>query len=490
MEKETFYITTAIDYPSSSPHLGHAYEKICADVIARWEGLKGKSVFFLTGTDEHGQKIQRKAAAAGKSPQEFVDEMHLQFKKLCEKLNISHDAFIRTTDETHVKVAEEIFRKVLEKGDIYKGIYEGLYCVECESFYLEKDLAGGNCPVHKKPAETLKEESYFFRMAKYSGRLMKHIESHPEFIQPAGKGIEILNRMKEGVKDLSVSRAGFDWGIPLPNDPKHVQFVWFDALLNYLSGLGYPGKKFEKYWPGVQLIGKDIVWHHTVIFGSILLSAGIPLPKTVLVHGFVNLKGEKMSKSSGTVVDPVELSERFGEDALRYFLIKEIPFGQDGDFSEDALKGRLNNELANDLGNLVSRVLALIEKNCGGKLPEGKVDKELEKALDLKKLEEHMEKFELHHALTEAMGFVLSCNKFINEKKVWELKGKELEDALYSLADALRIISVLMHPFIPRTSEKIAEQLGTKAGSLNEAKFGLINPGTKVKKGEVLFKKI
>lgn len=487
-----FYITTAIDYPSGKPHLGHAYEKICADCIARWHRLLGEEVFFLTGTDEHGSKIQRKAQEAGKKPRAYVDEMAVFFKKLCEKLEISNDRFIRTTDSDHVKVAQEIFKKIFGKGEIYLGNYSGWYCSECETFYMEKDLKEGNCPTHGKKAEWISEESYFFKMSKYTKMVLEHLEKDKACILPEGKRKEMINRVKEGLNDLSVSRANVEWGIPVPINKKHTQYVWMDALLNYISGIDYPKKEFEKFWPAdIHLIGKDILWHHSAIWFSILMAAGIELPKTVFVHGFINTEsGEKMSKSKGTVIDPIEIADKYSTDALRYFLLREIPFGQDGNFSEEALKERLNNELANELGNLVNRTIVMVEKYCKGVVPKGSTGKELQKKLKLEKIEKHMKELELHHALAEIFSFAGACNQFINEKQPWKQEEKQRNETLYSLADSLRIIAILLQPFVPETSEKINAQLGLKAGLLKECKFGLLKAGTKVKKGEILFKKM
>ena len=493
---EKFYITTAIDYPSSKPHLGHAYEKITADCIARWHRVLGKDVFFLTGTDEHGSKIAKKAKEAGKSPEKYVDEMVVFFKVLCEKLNISNNKFIRTTDNNHIKVAQGIFKKIFDKEEIYLGKYTGLYCSECETFYTEKDLHDGKCPVHEKVAESISEESYFFKMSNYTKKVLEHLEKNQESILPAGKRKEIINRVKEGLNDLSVSRVNVPWGITVPVNEKHTQYVWMDALINYVSGVGaFPldsKDKLKKFWPAdIHLIGKDILWHHSAIWFSILMAADIELPKTVFAHGFINTdSGEKMSKSKGTVIDPVELVNSYSADVLRYFLLREIPFGQDGNFSEKALKERLNNELANELGNLVNRTVVMIEKSLDGEIPNAKTDMALQKKLDLDKIKEQMENLELHHALAGIFSFAGSCNQFINEKEPWKLKGKELEQVLYSLADSIRIISILLSPFIPETREKINSQLGVKAGLLKDCKFGLLKAGIKVKKGEILFKKI
>ncbi|MEM0360289.1 MAG: methionine--tRNA ligase [Candidatus Diapherotrites archaeon] len=474
------------------PIFGHAYEKLCADVLARWHRLLGDEVFFLTGTDEHGQKIMKAAKAAKKTPQEFVNEKAEKFKELCKAWNISNNRFIRTTEPEHMKVAQNIFQKIFENGEIYLGKYSGYYCTDCETFYPEKDLIQGKCPVHLKECEVLSEESYFFQMGKYKQRLLEYIEENPFCIWPKGKREEIKNRLSGELKDLSVSRSSFDWGVPVPINKKHVQYVWMDALINYISGIDYPNETFEKFWPAdVHLIGKDILWHHTVIWWSILESAGIQLPKTVLVHGFINTEqGEKMSKSRGTVINPLELAKKFNIDAVRYYLIREIPFGEDGFFSEAGLKKRNNDELANELGNLVNRTLAMLEKYCEGKIPEGKTAIELKEKLDLNKIKSHMKAFELHLALSETMGFVKACNVFLNEKEPWKKQGAELNSILYSMADSLRIIATLLWPFMPASSEKILKQLGSQIKGIEECAFDLSIAGTQTSKQGILFQKI
>ncbi len=485
LEMKTFYITTAIDYVNSKPHLGHAYEKITADVIARWHRLLWEQVFFLTGTDENAQKNLQAAKQAGRDVRKFVDEMAENFKRLCMVLNISHDDFIRTTEQRHVKVAQLIFRKMLEKGDIYKGEYEGLYCYGCEAFYMEKDLKEGRCPIHEKRLEKIKEESYFFRLSKYQKPLLEHFEKHPDFVLPKGKQEEMVNRLRE-LKDLSVSRFKAGWGIPVPWNPEHFVYVWFDALINYISALGYPdGKQFKDFWPAdYHIIGTDISFFHSVIWPAMLMSIGVNPPKHVFVHGFINIGGKKMSKSRGVVVDPFELVQRYGADQLRYFLYRDIPYGEDGDFSEESLKERINGELVSDLGNLANRVLTLAEKHEGGF--EGKA--ELIKKLNFRKINRHMERLELHHALEGIMSFVRECNKYINEKQPWRVGGGELSAVLYNLLESLRIISILIYPFMPSTAEKLAAQLGTKITNFADLQFKRFEG--KPKKGELLFRKI
>jgi len=487
-----FYITTAIDYPSSNPHLGHAYEKLCADVLARWNRLLGKQVFFLTGTDEHGLKIMRAAQKAGLTPQAFVDRQSEKFKELCSLWNISYDRFIRTTEKQHIKVAQQIFKKIYEKGDIYLGTYTGKYCADCETFYTEKDLIDGKCPVHGKECELVSEESYFFRLSKYKEKVIEYIEKNDLSIWPAGKKEEIKNRLKQDLLDLSVSRTSFDWGVPVPINPKHVQYVWIDALINYISGVDYPNEQFKKFWPAdVHLIGKDIVWHHTVIWWSILMAANIELPKTVLVHGFIQTEsGEKMSKSKGNVIDPIELAKNYNIDSIRYYLIREIPFGEDGYFSEEKLIERHNTELANDLGNLVNRTLAMTERYFSGVVPAGSLDVELKEKLNLEKVKQHMQKFELHLALAEIMSFVKACNQYINEKEPWKKQGKELSDIIYTLVEALRAIAILLHAFMPASSEKIANALSIEVKSIEDVFSEKGLAGKKVTKPRILFQKI
>ncbi|MEK6973816.1 MAG: class I tRNA ligase family protein [Nanoarchaeota archaeon] len=483
-----FQISTAIDYPSARFHLGHGYEKICADVIARWNRIIGLKVHFSTGTDCHGLKIERAAKSNNKTPLKFVTEISGGFKELCKELNISYDDFIMTIEPRHEKVAQYVLNKLNKNGDIYKGHYDGPYCVDCETYYTEKDLIDKKCPVHKNVLDNIKEDSYFFKLSKYQDFLIDYINKNPDCIWPDKKRKEILNRLKEPLTDLSISRKEVKWGIPLPFDKTLTEFVWVEALNNYLTTIDYPNKDYKNYWPATHIIGPDIVWHHTAIWFSILKSLELDMPK-VIVHGFINLKGQKLSKAANIIIDPIELSKKYSADALRYYLIREIPFGQDGDFSEEALKNRINNELANDLGNLISRVLTICEKNFDGKIKKHSIEKNLEDSLKLDGIKELMESYDLTNAINEIWAFVKVCNKHINDEKLWEIQKEEQEKHLYSLLESIRIISLLLSPFIPETSSKIYMQLGVSCNSIKEAKFELIKEYM-VKKGPILFQKV
>ena len=489
---EKIYITTPAYYPNNVAHLGHAYTTIASDVLARWYRLKmpEKNVMFISGLDEHGEKLEKAAEERGMEPQKFVDMMALKFDATWKLLNISYNGFIRTSNEKHIKVVKEIFKKIYSTGDIYKGVYEDWYCTPCESFWTETQLVLGKCPECRREVKRLKEESYFFRLSKYQERILEHYKKNPGFIAPHHRKQEIINRVTVGLKDLSISRKHVKWGIPLPIDEGLTMYCWIDALSFYLSVLGYPGEMFKKFWPpDIQLMAKEILWFHAVILPALLMSAKIPLPKKVFAHGWLTVNGEKMSKSKGNFILPEAMVGKYGVDGFRYYLIKEIPFGEDGDFSEEALKARYNNELANDLGNLVSRVLTLAEKNFNKGIKKYPVEKGLAGKLNIDGVSKHMDELELHLALQGIMGFVKACNRHINNEKLWERKGDELEKHLYSLLEGIRITSLLLTPFIPESAGKINKQLGISSKSLKECKFGLVKKYN-VKKEGILFKKV
>ena len=510
MERSTFYITTPIYYPSGKLHIGHSYTTVAADAISRYKRLKGYDVMFLTGTDEHGQKIQRKAEAMGVTPKQYVDGIVEGIKELWKLMKITNDRFIRTTDEYHEETVKKIFKKLYDQGDIYKSEYEGWYCTPCESFWTKTQLVEGKCPDCSREVELTKEESYFFRISKYQDRLIKLIEENPEFIQPVSRQNEMLNNfLRPGLEDLCVSRTTFNWGIPVSFDEKHVVYVWIDALSNYITALGFMSENdsdFRKYWPAdVHLVGKEIVRFHTIIWPAMLMALGEPLPKQIFGHGWLLLEGGKMSKSKGNVVDPVILVQKYGLDAVRYFLLREVPFGSDGVFSNEALINRINSDLANDLGNLVSRTVAMIDKYFGGVIPEerlaGEFDEDLKKLLveTQGKVEELLDKLQFSTALAEIWRAISRTNKYIDETMPWVLARDEaskprLAEVMYNLAESLRITSILIQPFMPETPEKIWQQLGITDKDVltweSAGKWGGYPARASVCKGGVIFPRI
>jgi methionyl-tRNA synthetase len=490
-----FYVTTPIYYVNDVPHIGHAYTTIAADILARWNRLKGKRVFFLTGLDEHGEKICEAALEKGLTPQELVDLLAPRFKEAWRKLNISNDDFIRTTEERHKRTVADIISRIYENGDIYKGLYEGWYCVPDESFWTDTQLVDGKCPQCGREVKRLKEETYFFKLSRYQKDLLKFYERNPEFVAPQSRRNEMLNRIKEGLKDVSITRKTVTWGIPFPFDKNHRLYVWIDALINYISALDFPKEKFKEFWPpDVELMAKEINWFHSVIWPAMLFSARIEPPRKNFVHGWWTVEGKKMSKSLGNVIDPIEIANKYGTDAFRYYLFKEVPFGDDGDFSEELLVNRVNAELADSLGNLLNRVLVLVEKSFAGLVPKQCKDDEVaQHALSIVNIvDESIENLLFRNALNGVFSFVKELNAYVNENKPWEIEEKEkLGGVLYNLLEALRFVAILLYPFMPETAGKILHQIGiSNEFSFESLKWGLLMSDTETKRDQILFHKI
>ena len=505
--KEKFYISTAIAYTSGKPHIGNTYEIVLADAIARFKRLKGYDVYFQTGTDEHGEKIELKAKEAGVTPQEFVDEKATEIKRIWDIMNTSYDKFVRTTDKNHERVVQDIFKKMYEKGDIYKGEYKGLYCTPCESFWTESQLVDGKCPDCGREVQEKREEAYFFRLSKYQDRLEKYIEEHPDFIKPEARKNEMLNNfIKPGLQDLCVSRSSFSWGIPVGIDPKHVVYVWLDALTNYITNIGYevdhPTEEFQKLWPAdLHLIGKDIIRFHTIYWPCFLMSLDLPLPKQVFGHPWLIMADGKMSKSKGNVIYADDLVHEFGVDAVRYYFLHEIPYASDGIFSRELLIDRINGDLVNILGNLVNRTVSMAHKYFDGTITNAKVNEDVDtdfiqaiSSLD-EKVTAKMNDLHIGEALDEIFDVLRKSNKYIDDTTPWilakdETKKGRLETVLYNLLESIRICAIFLSPFLPDTSEKIFDQLNTQNRTYETKGFGMLESPITLNTPQHLFSRI
>ncbi len=504
MSRDTFYVTTPIYYVNARPHIGHAYTNIVADALARRARLLGKDTIFLTGTDENAQKNVEAAEKAGKPVQAYVDEMSAIWRQTFDSLGFTHTDFIRTTEPRHIAGVNTFVKAVWDKGDIYKGSYTGLYCVGCEQFYKEADLINGVCPVHKTAPNQITEENYFFKLSAYREKLLTYICEHPDFIQPTARRTEVVSYIEKFMEDVSITRQSMQWGIPLPQDPTQAIYVWFDALVNYLTGVGYgtDEAQFQKYWPAqLHLVGKDIIKFHCALWPAMLMSAGLPLPERVFAHGYFTVDGEKMSKSLGNVVDPVAIAEKYGMDALRYYLLREIPFGEDGDFSEVRLRERFAGELANGVGNLTARVLGMAEKYCDAKVPASDavlpaVQAAVEKAW--KESDAAWDTLALHHALGSAWELIAVLDKTVNDEAPWKLEKENparIPEVLYSLLEGVRHVAWLVWPVIPTAAEGMLERLGeldrARNMGMQEARaWGTLPAGQTIRKGEPLFPRL